>query len=151
MAGGGVGSPPVFADRLFVRIVRLNSRQAGIACRRLADATPATLETIAQQLNLTTRVVRYNLPPVESYLREAGLSVMKRRGVGIWVDGDADGRRVAFSGTQSTSTASGTTERSANSGRSKTWLRSSASWAQQSSLGGMTATCPPAPRVGGHA
>ncbi|HYK98667.1 MAG TPA: PRD domain-containing protein [Candidatus Acidoferrales bacterium] len=74
-------------------IVLLDSRQARIARRLLADATPATLETIAQQLNLTTRVVRYNLPPVESYLREAGLSVMKRRGVGIWVDGDAEGRR----------------------------------------------------------
>src|SRR3979490_2864366 len=59
----------------------------------LADPKPATLDAIADQLKLTTRIVRYNLPPVESYLRSAGLEVVRRRGVGIWVSGDDDQRR----------------------------------------------------------
>ena len=78
-------------------LVALDSRQARITRLLLADTRPATLETIAQQLNLTTRVVRYNLPPVESFLRGTGLSVVRRRGVGIWVTGDADRRRQTLS------------------------------------------------------
>ncbi len=64
----------------------------------LADRKPATLESIAAQLKLTTRIVRYNLPPVESYLRSAGLEVVRRRGVGIWVAGDDDQRRQTLTG-----------------------------------------------------
>ena len=74
-------------------VVPLDSRQAGLTRLLLAEARPATLEMLAQQLSLSTRVVRYNLPPVEGYLRDAGLAVVKRRGVGIWVTGDADQRR----------------------------------------------------------
>jgi len=59
----------------------------------LADHKPATLDAIAAQLKLTTRIVRYNLPPVEGYLRSAGLDVVRRRGVGIWVSGDEEQRR----------------------------------------------------------
>lgn len=76
-----------------VVILPLDSRQARITRLLLADRRPATLDAIAAQLKLTTRVVRYNLPPVESYLRSAGLEVVRRRGVGIWVDGDDDHRR----------------------------------------------------------
>lgn len=74
-------------------VVALDSRQVRITRLLLGDSKPATLETIAQQLNLTTRVVRYNLPPVESYLRDAGLAVERRRGVGIWVSGDVEGKQ----------------------------------------------------------
>ncbi len=64
----------------------------------LADSKPATLDAIASQLKLTTRIVRYNLAPVESYLRSAGLDVVRRRGVGIWVSGDDDQRRKMLTG-----------------------------------------------------
>ena len=74
-------------------VLPLDSRQARITRLLLADRAPATLDTIAAQLNLTTRIVRYNLPPVESYLRSAGLEVVRRRGVGIWVSGGEEQRR----------------------------------------------------------
>jgi mannitol operon transcriptional antiterminator len=70
-------------------LLPLDSRQARITRLLLAEENPATLESIAHELSLSTRVVRYNLPPVEGYLHAAGLSVVKRRGVGIWVSGDA--------------------------------------------------------------
>ena len=74
-------------------VLPLDSRQARITRLLLADKKPATLDAIAEQLKLTTRIVRYNLPPVESYLRSAGMQVVRRRGVGIWVSGDDDRRR----------------------------------------------------------
>jgi transcriptional antiterminator len=74
-------------------VLPLDSRQARITRLLLADRKPATLDALASQLNLTTRIVRYNLPPVESFLRSAGLDVVRRRGVGIWVSGDDDRRR----------------------------------------------------------
>jgi transcriptional antiterminator len=74
-------------------VLPLDSRQARITRLLLADRKPATLDTIATQLKLTTRIVRYNLAPVESYLRSAGLEMVRRRGVGIWVSGDDDQRR----------------------------------------------------------
>src|SRR6266852_4281562 len=74
-------------------ILPLDSRHARITRLLLADRTPATLDAIAAQLKLTTRIVRYNLPPVESYLRSAGLEVVRRPGVGIWVSGDDAKRR----------------------------------------------------------
>jgi transcriptional antiterminator len=74
-------------------VLPLDSRQARITRLLLTDRNPATLDTIASQLKLTTRIVRYNLPPVEGYLRSAGLEVVRRRGVGIWVSGDDSQRR----------------------------------------------------------
>ena len=77
-------------------VVPLDSRQTRITRLLLADRKPATLDAIAAQLKLTTRVVRYNLPPVESYLRSAGLEVVRRPGVGIWVSGDDDKRKLTL-------------------------------------------------------
>ena len=37
-------------------------------------------------------MVRYNLPSVEAYLGEHDLHLGKRRGVGVWIDGDATAR-----------------------------------------------------------
>src|SRR5712692_928227 len=79
-------------------VLPLDSRQARITRLLLADTKPATLDAIATQLKLTTRIVRYNLPPVESYLRAAGLEVVRRRGVGIWVSGDDAKRRQTLTG-----------------------------------------------------
>lgn len=77
--------------------VPLDSRQARITRHLLAHATPATIEAIASDLKLTARVVRYNLPSVETYLRAAGLDIVRRPGVGIWVSGDGERRRRTLS------------------------------------------------------
>jgi mannitol operon transcriptional antiterminator len=79
-------------------VLPLDSRQARITRLLLADRKPATLDAIAAQLKLTIRIVRYNLPDVESYLRSAGLEVVRRPGVGIWVTGDDDRRRRTLIG-----------------------------------------------------
>jgi mannitol operon transcriptional antiterminator len=76
-------------------LVPLDSRQARITRHLLAEGGPRSVEEIATALRLTTRVVRYNLPSIETYLRSGGLRVVRRRGVGIWIDGD-DGRRAAL-------------------------------------------------------
>src|SRR5438132_11694342 len=76
-------------------VVPLDSRQASITRMLLTQTGPSTVEAIASELKLTSRVVRYNLPSIETFLRPAGLHVMRRRGVGVWVSGD-DGRRQAI-------------------------------------------------------
>ena len=75
-------------------IVPLDSRQASITRLLLTETGPATVEAIASELKLTSRVVRYNLPSIETFLRPEGLQVMRRRGVGVWVSGDEDRRHA---------------------------------------------------------
>src|SRR5207247_2958036 len=76
-------------------VVPLDSRQASITRLLLTETGPATVEAIANELKLTSRVVRYNLPSIETFLRPEGLQVMRRRGVGVWVSGD-DARRQSM-------------------------------------------------------
>jgi transcriptional antiterminator len=75
-------------------VVPLDSRQASITRLLLTETGPATVEAIASELKLTSRVVRYNLPSIETFLRPEGLLVMRRRGVGVWVSGDDDRRHA---------------------------------------------------------
>src|SRR5438445_757512 len=75
-------------------VVPLDSRQESITRRLLTETGPATVEAIASELKLTSRVVRYNLPSIETFLRPEGLHVMRRRGVGVWVSGDDDRRQA---------------------------------------------------------
>ena len=75
-------------------VVPLDSRQASITRLLLTETGPATVEAIANELKLTSRVVRYNLPSIETFLRPEGLHVMRRRGVGVWVSGDQDRRQA---------------------------------------------------------
>ena len=75
----------------------LDSRQARIARHLLSEAGPESVEEIATALRLTTRVVRYNLPSIETYLRSAGLRLGRRRGVGIWIQGEEDRRAKLLS------------------------------------------------------
>ena len=75
-------------------VVPLDSRQESITRRLLTETGPATVEAIASDLKLTSRVVRYNLPSIDTFLRPEGLRVMRRRGVGVWVSGDNDRRRA---------------------------------------------------------
>ena len=78
-------------------VVPLDSRQASITRLLLTEARPATVEAIASELNLTGRIVRYNLPSIDTFLRPEGLRVMRRRGVGVWVTGDEDRRHAILS------------------------------------------------------
>jgi len=79
-------------------LVPLDSRQARITRHLLAEAGPESVEEIATALRLTTRVVRYNLPSIETYLRSGGLRIVRRRGVGIWIQGDDEKRLAVLSG-----------------------------------------------------
>ena len=74
-------------------ILPLDSRQARIARSLLDEPEVASIEQLAGTLQLTHRVVRYNLPSVESYLADRGLVVRRQRGVGIWVEGEPSARR----------------------------------------------------------
>src|SRR6266851_1108578 len=85
-------------------VVPLDSRQASITRLLLTETKPATVDAIASELKLTSRVVRYNLPSIETFLRPEGLQVMRRRGVGVWVSGDSERRRAILT---SLSTAAG--------------------------------------------
>jgi mannitol operon transcriptional antiterminator len=78
-------------------LVPLDSRQVRITRHLLAETEPESVEEIATALRLTTRVVRYNLPSIETYLRSGGLAIVRRRGVGVWVEGDHDQRAALLS------------------------------------------------------
>ena len=78
-------------------VVPLDSRQASITRLLLTEARPSTVEAIASELKLTGRIVRYNLPSIDTYLRPEGLRVMRRRGVGVWVSGNEDRRHAILS------------------------------------------------------
>jgi len=79
-------------------VVPLDSRQASITRLLLSEERPATVEAIASELKLTGRIVRYNLPSIDTFLRPEGLRVMRRRGVGVWVSGDDDRRHAILTG-----------------------------------------------------
>jgi activator of the mannose operon (transcriptional antiterminator) len=66
----------------------LDSRQASIARVLLDGQGVVSVEELASELQLTDRMVRYSLPSIEAYLAELGLHIVKRRGVGVWVEGD---------------------------------------------------------------
>ena len=74
----------------------LDSRQASIARALLKGSGVVSVDAIASGLHLTDRMVRYDLPAIEAYLGERGLQLQKRRGVGVWVDGDRASRRHVF-------------------------------------------------------
>jgi mannitol operon transcriptional antiterminator len=84
------------AGDLEMAVLPLDSRQTRIATFLLEQSDTSQLEQVASTLRLTERVVRYNLPAVEAFLRAHGLKLVRRRGVGIWLDGDFAGRAPAF-------------------------------------------------------
>src|SRR5205807_4510977 len=75
-------------------VVPLDSRQASITRMLLTETGPSTVEAFASELKLTSRVVLYNLPSIDTFLSPEGLHVMRRRGVGVWVSGDDDRRQA---------------------------------------------------------
>ena len=72
----------------------LDSRQARIARRLLDSDGPTSVEGLASELALTARVVRYNLGSIDGVLRGSGLRLVRRRGLGIWIDGPQAARAV---------------------------------------------------------
>jgi transcriptional antiterminator len=64
-----------------------DTRQTRIARRLLETVGPTSVDTLATELKLTDRMVRYNLGSVESLLGGHGLRLARRRGLGIWVEG----------------------------------------------------------------
>jgi len=46
----------------------LDTRQTRIARRLLETVGPASVDALANELNLTSRMIRYNLPSVDSVL-----------------------------------------------------------------------------------
>lgn len=80
----------------------LDSRQARIARLLLDGPAVTSVAQVASELHLTNRVVRYNLPSVEAHLALLGLRVHRRRGLGLWVEGDDARRTAARAGLDST-------------------------------------------------
>jgi mannitol operon transcriptional activator len=78
-------------------VLPLDTRQARIARRLLDGTTPASVDTLASDLDLSSRVVRYNLPSVEAFLRTGGTRLVRRRGIGVWLDGESGSRRALIS------------------------------------------------------
>ena len=70
----------------------LDSRQARITRRLLETVGPASVDALATELNLTDRMVRYNLASVDSVLAEHGLRLARQSGIGIWVEGSPTAR-----------------------------------------------------------
>jgi mannitol operon transcriptional activator len=75
-------------------VLPLDTRQARIARRLLDGASPTSVEVLASELDLTPRVVRYNLPSVGAFLLAGGVRLVRRRGVGVWLEGEAAARRA---------------------------------------------------------
>lgn len=70
----------------------LDTRQARIARRLLDGTAPTSVDTLATELELTPRVVRYNLAAVEAFLRTSDVLLARRRGLGVWLEGEAGSR-----------------------------------------------------------
>jgi mannitol operon transcriptional antiterminator len=83
-------------------VLPLDTRQSRIARRLLEGAEPVNVEALASDLDLTPRVVRYNLGSVDAFLRPSGLHLVRRRGVGIWIDGEEGSRRALIARLDST-------------------------------------------------
>ena len=79
-------------------VLPLDSRQARIARLLLETSAVTSVERLAVELNLTNRIVRYNLASVEAHLAEHGVRIARRRGVGIWVEGGEEERSQVRAG-----------------------------------------------------
>ena len=70
--------------------VPLDSRVVRILRWLLEQTRPRSTADLASDLGLSQRVVRYRLGAVESYLRDAGLHLVRQRGSGLWIEGPAE-------------------------------------------------------------
>jgi transcriptional antiterminator len=78
--------------------IPLDSRQSAIARHLLQAAGPLSVEGVAGALGLTTRMVRYDLRPVAEYLAAYQARLVRRRGLGVWVEVDPSTRGALLAG-----------------------------------------------------
>jgi transcriptional antiterminator len=77
-------------------VLPLDTRQARIARRLLDVASPTSVEALASELDLTPRVVRYNLPSVDAFVRAGGLRLTGvRRAIRAASSSDLEQRALA--------------------------------------------------------
>ena len=50
------------------------------------------MESLAAELRLTDRVIRYNLPSIGAFMASNGLRLVRRPGVGVWAEGSIEAR-----------------------------------------------------------
>jgi mannitol operon transcriptional antiterminator len=67
----------------------LDSRQIRMMRWLLGQDEPQSTSVMATDLGLSQRVVRYRLTGIERFLTKNGFELVKKRGVGIWIEGDA--------------------------------------------------------------
>ncbi len=66
----------------------LDSRQIRMMRWLLSQDQPMSTSVMATDLGLSQRVVRYRLGGIERFLARRAMSLEKKRGVGIWIEGD---------------------------------------------------------------
>jgi len=75
-----------------------NERQTMILCALLEANEPVKLHGIANDLNVTIATVSNDLTKMEESLKTLGLSLIRRRGYGIEIEGSEDAKRRAMRG-----------------------------------------------------
>ena len=68
----------------------LDTRVIRILRWLLDQDSPRSTAALARDLGLSQRVVRYRLGAVESTLARRGLTLVRQRGAGVWIDGDEE-------------------------------------------------------------
>ncbi len=69
--------------------INLTSRQVRTIECMLEQNEPRTLAAIADELRLSPRMVRSDLDGIERFLADHGVVLLRRRGVGVWLEGDS--------------------------------------------------------------
>lgn len=72
-------------------------RVCKIAYLLAESETPITIDTIASKLNVSNRTIRSDLVEVDKYLRENGLLLSRKQGVGITIKGPEEKRQNLIS------------------------------------------------------
>ena len=73
--------------------MEINHRQASILYELIQSDTPMTAEALAAKVDLNARVVRFNLPPLDLWLREYGVEPPLQTHRGIFLDMPQGGRQ----------------------------------------------------------
>jgi transcriptional antiterminator len=72
----------------------LDSRQAVILTALLETSKSQSVNRLAERVNLSERVVRYNLPMIEAWLSLRNIDLITRQRIGVHVQADAETRRA---------------------------------------------------------
>jgi activator of the mannose operon (transcriptional antiterminator) len=66
--------------------LRLNSRQAAVLLILLSDNPPRSAKELGAQVGISPRMIRYNLPRIQSWLNSRGAKLISKPGSGITLD-----------------------------------------------------------------